>query len=127
MTTVNNLTTLNKLFSSPTFLHHPLPPSPQKKNKEKRKKIQKTNIMPVMKKKKVNSIGINASNLRGACAAVIFQVITDQLPEQSTTLGSRHAPHGTTIFTIPNSHLLEKLTSLSSLISFFRAKLLNSD
>ena len=80
-----------------------------------------------MKKKKVNSIGINASNLRGACAAVIFQVITDQLPEQSTTLGSRHAPHGTTIFTIPNSHLLEKLTSLSSLISFFRAKLLNSD
>lgn len=73
-----------------------------------------------MKKKKVNSIGINASNLRGA--AVIFEVITDQLPEQSTTLGSRHAPHGTTIFTIPNSHLLEKLTSLSSLISFFKSE-----
>ena len=38
MTTVNNLTVLNKLFSPPTFLHHcPPPPSPQKKNKEKKK------------------------------------------------------------------------------------------
>ena len=34
-------------------------------------------------------------------------MMTGQLPQQSTTLGSRHAPHGTTIFTMPNSHLLK--------------------
>ena len=34
-------------------------------------------------------------------------MMTDQLPQQSTTLGSRHAPHGTTIFTMPNSHVLK--------------------